>query len=228
LNQNSSRTLTSRTVSRAVARSRAVRAGVARRRRRTAAIVACLAAVAGLPLAWSMAEPAEAMAQSAVAKAQDLADLLSSRSPGTRSEDQLTKHARAAAKLRTHPKIAPAGRPTAPDAPSATSLVDLLQAPVVPLEIASADSPNPFTPPPSLSTVLESTPGSGGPGAGGGGGGGGGGDGPQTFPSSEPRQVIPSTSAVPEPGTWAMMLMGFGLIAWRARRRKPVEAAKPA
>lgn len=30
-------------------------------------------------------------------------------------------------------------------------------------------------------------------------------------------QVAP----VPEPGTWAMMLMGFGFIGWRIRREKP-------
>ena len=27
-----------------------------------------------------------------------------------------------------------------------------------------------------------------------------------------------TVAAVPEPGTWAMMLLGFGLMGWRARR----------
>jgi hypothetical protein len=26
-------------------------------------------------------------------------------------------------------------------------------------------------------------------------------------------------AAVPEPGTWALMLLGFGCIGWRLRRR---------
>lgn len=32
-------------------------------------------------------------------------------------------------------------------------------------------------------------------------------------------------SAVPEPATWAMMLLGFGAIGWAMRRRRSVEAA---
>jgi hypothetical protein len=31
-------------------------------------------------------------------------------------------------------------------------------------------------------------------------------------------ELIP---AVPEPGTWAMTLLGFGFIGWRIRREKP-------
>jgi hypothetical protein len=28
------------------------------------------------------------------------------------------------------------------------------------------------------------------------------------------------TPAVPEPGTWAMMILGFGFVGWRLRRAK--------
>src|SRR6476469_7192815 len=128
----------SRNVSRAIARSRAVRAGLARRRRRTAALVACLVGVAGLPIAWTLAEPAGAVVEAAVSKAQDLADLLSQRSPGTRTQDELTKHALAAPKIRTHPKqVAPRA---VPDGPKTAALVELLLPPV-PVEIASAQLP---------------------------------------------------------------------------------------
>ena len=46
----------------------------------------------------------------------------------------------------------------------------------------------------------------------------GGGNPPMITPPTSP-ELIP---AVPEPGTWAMMLMGFGFIGWRIRREKPV------
>jgi hypothetical protein len=160
-----------------------------------------------------MAEPAGAVVEAAVSKAQDLADLLSERSPGTRTEDQLTKHPRAAAKPRTHLKLGVP--PIAPDAPKTAALVDLLLPAAVPVEIASAELPPPFAPP-TLGAVLASTPGFtppvGSPG------------GMATFPSSEPREALPPASAVPEPGTWATMLIGFGLIAWRVRRRRPSAA----
>lgn len=217
---SSSRAPTSRNVARAVARSRAVRASVARRRRRLAVLVACAAATVGVPIAWIMAEPAAAVAASAVSEVQDLAELLGQRSPGTRTQAELTKHARVAAKSRTQPKPAgPAGRPGEPGIPATTALVDLLQPPIAPIELMSGVSPPPFAPPPGLNAILASppvdtafTPPTDN-------------SGPIHFPTSEPRDELP-VSAVPEPGTWAMMLVGFGLIGWRMRRRRGVSAAK--
>lgn len=211
--------LSSHTVSRAVARSRAVRASVAKRRRRRIALIAGIGAMLGAPVAWWMAEPAAAVAAAAVSQAQDLAELLNQRSPGTRTQDQLTKHARAAAKVRKAAKpVVPAA--DLPITPSVTELVDLLQPQPVPVEIASANMTPVLVSPPTLSSIFGSNPGASVPGTGGGGGGGGGN---VSFPSSEPRELITEVSAVPEPGTWAMMLMGFGLVAWRVRRkRRPV------
>jgi len=183
------------------------------------ALAACLVSVVGLPIAWSMAEPAGAVVEAAVSKAQDLADLLDQRSPGTRTEGQLTKikHAWVASKVPAPPTpVAPAGHRDAPNVPTATALVDLLLPPIAPLDITSDGSP-PFAPPPTLGTLLASEPGHSAftpPGGGG----------PLSLPSSEPREELPPTSAVPEPGTWAMMLLGFGLIAWRVRRRRPSAA----
>ena len=167
-----------------------------------------------MPIAWIMAEPAAAVAASAVSEVQDLADLLGQRSPGTRTQAELTKHARVAAKSRTQPKPAgPAGGPAQPGIPTTTALVDLLQPPIAPIELMSGVSP------PSLNAILASppvdtalTPPTDN-------------SGPIHFPTSEPRDELP-LSAVPEPGTWAMMLMGFGLIGWRMRRRRDVSAAK--
>lgn len=168
-----------------------------------------------------MAEPATAAAEAAVSQAQDLADLLSGRSPGARTQAELTKHARVAAKVRPKPNaIVPAGHPTPPEAPSTIELVNLLQPPVTPAEIATAELQPPFAPPPTLGAILASAPGDQGvapPDDGGG---------PVSYPTLQPRAEVPPTSAVPEPGTWAMMLMGFGLIAWRVRRHSPAGTPK--
>ena len=53
----------------------------------------------------------------------------------------------------------------------------------------------------------------------------GAGDIPVTVDSSNVFNAVwarfsPSTAAVPEPSTWAMMLLGFGAIGWVLRRRK--------
>lgn len=50
--------------------------------------------------------------------------------------------------------------------------------------------------------------------------------GPVSFPTSEPREPLTPVSAVPEPATWATMLLGFGLLGWRLRRRAAAPAAK--
>jgi hypothetical protein len=34
-----------------------------------------------------------------------------------------------------------------------------------------------------------------------------------------PELADPLTATVPEPGTWAMLIAGFGLVGWAARRR---------
>jgi hypothetical protein len=208
-----------RPLSRAIARSRAVRASVARRRRRRIALAACASALVGVPIAWFMAEPATAVAIAAASEVQDFADMLASRSPGARTQAELTKHARPAPKFVARPKQPPA-HPTLPGVPSTPALVDLLMPPVAPVEIA-ANGPPPITPPPALGTILASTPGSSSivPPSGGG---------PATYPTAQPREEVPVTSAVPEPGTWATMLLGFGLIAWRMRRRRPTATVRSA
>jgi hypothetical protein len=172
--------------------------------------------MAGAPIAWFMAEPAAAVVTSVADQARDLADLLGQRSPGARTQAELTKHARVAAKMRSQPKVGP--RELAPDAPKTAELVDLLSPPLAPVTLVAEGAPPPLIAPPTLNAIVGPPPidQSFAPPSDGGG--------PVHFPTSEPREELPPTSAVPEPGTWAMVLMGFGLIAWRLRRR--VQPAK--
>lgn len=156
----------------------------------------------------------------AAAGAESLSALLHQRSPGERTAAHLTKtkHARALAK-----HAAKAATPHLAAAPTGLDkIADLLEAPPAPIDIA-----------PPFPEIASTFPEPGiiplpGPGGGGGGGGGGvtppgGGGGPVTIPTSEPHSPIPVTP-LPEPGTWATMLLGFGLLGWRLRRRAEASA----
>jgi PEP-CTERM motif len=164
----------------------------------------------------------------AMNRAKSLADLLDQRSPGARTEGELTKtkHARALAKQRmaggpkAHQPVAPPPRVNMPD------IAQLLESPP-PLAPVSLDQPLPLTAissPPPLAAIIAPPPGGGGvvipPGGGGG---------PVTFPTELPREPVIPPSAVPEPATWAMMLLGFGLIGWRVRAvyRRPFANGAP-
>ena len=214
-------------VSQAVAHSRAVRAAVVRRRKRMTAVALGLAATAALPVAWIMAEPAAAVVASAADEARNLAEMWNDRSPGTRTQAELTKHARAAAKEPRQPgNVIPSEPSTIPGGPSTTDVVDLLLPPAIPVELTANGAPPPFAPPTTLASIF--APGAGSASftpPGGGGVSGGGGGGVVHLPTTEPREQLPVPSAVPEPATWAMMLMGFGLIGWRIRRRRASPAA---
>jgi hypothetical protein len=172
-----------------------------------------------VPLVWSIAEPAAVVAAAAASQARDLASLFGERSPGTRTQAELTKHARVANKVRPQPKqAAHEANPLAPGIVTTGELVDKLQPPLAPVGILTEALQPPFGAPPTLNTILASIDQPSSPPGGGG---------PNHFPTSEPRDA-PPLSAVPEPGTWAMMLVGFGLVAWRSRRRKPAEKARRA
>lgn len=151
------------------------------------------------------------LAGAAVARTQDLMQLLERRSPGQRSEGQLTKtkarHAELADRL-----------PASPEAPVPVKLTDIIARPaMVP---AGFDIP---TPPPALELFEPPLPRGGsvfliatGDIPGGGGGGGGIPPGQQTPPNTPPN----APSAVPEPGTWMTMLAGFAMIGAALRRKR--------
>jgi hypothetical protein len=154
--------------------------------------------------------------------AHNLLDMLDQRSPGARTEGQLIKtkrHERALARMRGAPHV-PAAAPVPAGQPElAAILLDLPQP--LPVELAAPPLAE-VGPPPSLDSLIGS-PGGGGPLIGSPGGGGGpgtpGGDTPQTIPTEQPHIPVVDTPAVPEPSTWATMLLGFAVIGWRVRRR---------
>ena len=159
------------------------------------------------------------LAGAAVSRAASIADLMDGRSPGARTEAQLTK-------TKAHRVLAE--RVPAPPVTVPHNLAEVIAPPIA--EIVPIDLPNApamlfaasALPP---GAVFFSPPGGGGgglPGGGGGGPGGGGGSPPGSPPSSPPLVGPP---AVPEPGTWVTMLMGFAFVGWSLRRqRKPLVA----
>lgn len=161
------------------------------------------------------------MVEAAVSKVQSLSDLIGRRSPGARTEGQLTKtkHARALARQRIAPRQHVAA---AVPAPKGIELAQLFDAPVILPAVVSVENPPPLAeltaPPPTLGGII--VPGSNSP---------PGESPPVSFPGPESKTPLTPSSPLPEPGTWATMLLGFGLIGWQVRRskrpqRKPVVA----
>jgi len=228
---------TSANIARAIARSRRARRAMQTRRRRLAlAAGACIAAA--VPLSFSLlGVSANDLADAAVTQAKSLSDLLDGRSPGERTAAQLTKtkHKRSSASA-LFSRIAPPDRgETAP--PAAGGGEDLneasqLLAGAPPIAVAPPIAEVAFNPPTLAAIIGGSGPGnasappSGGGAPPSGGGPPANGGGPVSFPTSEPREPLTPVSAVPEPGTWATMLLGFGLLGWRLRRRAAAPAAK--
>ncbi|MCH8614698.1 PEPxxWA-CTERM sorting domain-containing protein [Sphingomonas sp. SM33] len=139
--------------------------------------------------------------------------MMSERSPGGRTSAELvTKHKRAAAAPTEH-ALGKIHSPAPPPFASPIAAVPPSIAELPPFETALANSPPLFMAPPP--------PGGGGgvivpPAAPPGGGGGGCCGGTDT-----PKPPPPPPPAVPEPGTWATMLLGFGMVGLLMRRRCP-------
>jgi len=197
--------------------------------RRDGIAAAGLGAVAALSVAtFSSPRFAHAVGEGlseSVQGVKTVAAMLAERSPGERPEGALAslKHKRQAAlHERALPKVRGPG-PTAYEAlagPPPSS--PLAPPPQAPLYTTLAGGP----PVPVPTTVPPGTPGGGGPPVLSdipppGGGGGGGFAPPPIITTAAPE--VPQTPAtpVPEPATWAMMILGFALIG-RTLRRRPV------
>lgn len=160
------------------------------------------------------------VADAAIARSQGLTDLMAARSPGARTEGQLikTKHAEETNNRRVLGEERPESSRHKP-VPARTvtratlDVAQSLEAAPLLLPPAALELPQPLaelgaeslTP----SGVLIPGSGSAPPPSG---------SPSPTFPGPGPQQPVPRPSAVPEPQTWTMMLLGFALVAWRVRR----------
>jgi hypothetical protein len=143
------------------------------------------------------------------ASVQSIMALLDQRSPGERTKGELTKTKRKHKVLSSSwPAIARTIQPVKSAAVEESPFLP----PEAPPEFQMASfTPGSISPPVSFG---------GGPGGNGGGGGccGTGGGGGGTTPSDNPEK--PPVPAVPEPSTWAMLIIGFGAIGSALRRRR--------
>jgi hypothetical protein len=185
-----------------------------RRRRRSLVAGTALSVAVAAGMVFSLASFGGAdLAQAAVSRAESLVDLLDQRSPGARTEGELTKT--------KHAKEALADGETAV---VPTNLAEVLAPPVLALVPVDIDAAVPITElasalPPGMTLVPPPggivTPPGGGvitpP-------GGGGKTPPPGPPSGPPNTPPPGPPPLPEPGTWMTMILGFGLIGWLSRR----------
>lgn len=190
----------------------------ARAKRRRIALASAAALSIALGTAFSVASfTGIDLASAAVQRAKTFSDLLNARSPGERTEGQLsnTKHKHVVlaerdaepADLKQPLKdFAEALLPTAPPA------VTIDAPPQVPQFALELPPPAVFFTPPGGGIVTPpggvSTPpgGPGGP--------------PNQPPETPPLQPTPPP-ALPEPGTWLMMILGFGMVGVALRRNAP-------
>ena len=201
-----------------IQRLRRRRRDVVRRRRRNRLLIGSGAIAFALSTTLAVAGfTGTDLAGAAVTRAASLTDLMEGRSPGARTEAQLTK-----TKAR-HRVLAE--RDVAPPVHVPLNLAEVIAPPEVALvSVDIPKAPAALLAAPIPGAVFFSPPGGGGgvPGGDGGGPGGGGGTPPGSPPGAPP---LISPPAVPEPGTWMTMLTGFAFIGWSFRRqRKPLLA----
>jgi hypothetical protein len=181
-----------------------------RRRRRSLVAGTALSLTVAAGMVFSLASLGGAdLAQAAVSRAKSLVDLLDQRSPGARTEAELTKAKQAKEALADRePRLVP------------KNLAEVLAPPVPPLAPVDIDAAAPITElasalPPGIILVPPTgvvvTPPGGGvitpPGGGG-----------NTPPPGPPHAPPPGPPPLPEPGTWMTMILGFGVVGWLLRR----------
>lgn len=172
---------------------------------------------------WSIgAATGTDMVEAAVTQAKSFADLIGRRSPGERTEAQLTK-SRAHALTRPQHNAAPRASfrhaPAVPKVKITADVAKLLAGAPLPTALVAPPVSFPqlaLEAPPSIGAIVAPPSGGTSPG----------GSPPASYPTPQPKSPIIVPSAVPEPGTWAMMLLGFALIGWRVRRKTPATPLK--
>ncbi|MEP7130581.1 MAG: PEPxxWA-CTERM sorting domain-containing protein [Sphingomicrobium sp.] len=163
------------------------------------------------------------LADAAVSRAKSLMELMDQRSPGARTEAELSKTKHAGEVLAERQPVLPKNLAEVLSPPQPMPVPVDIDAPALAMELASAIPPGIIVPPafPPGGGIV--TPPGGGivtpP------GGGivtppGGGDTPPPGPPDTPPDTPPGPPPLPEPGTWMTMLLGFGLVGWALRRDK--------
>lgn len=178
--------------------------------------VGLLAAAAGAPFAQDILA-SRGYAIPTLQSAQKLMALLDARSPGEREKGELTLTKNAAKPIRTiQPRERALGKIVQPKPVPTPEFVraitsPALAVPALPITapVTLADIVPPVTAPSPLSggigvpTIIASSNGLGNP--------------PPGTTTNPPAPTPPP--AVPEPGTWLTMVLGFGLTGWSIRRR---------
>lgn len=195
--------------------------------RRDGIAAVCLGAAAALSVAtFSSPRLAHALGEGlseSVQKVKTVAAMLAERSPGERPEGALAslKHKRQAAlHERALPKVrgpAPTAYETLAGPPPSPPLAPPPEAPLYTTVAGGPPVPVPTTLPPGTPgggpPVLSNIPPPGG--------GGGGFAPPPIITTATPEVPQTPVTPVPEPATWAMMILGFALVG-RTLRRRPV------
>ena len=196
----------------AAGRARREKLEAANRRRKILAAGGALTLVFAAPLSIAAYMGIDASFPG-IEAAKSFMAMMAERSPGDRTKGELIKTKQAA--LADAPTQRALGKINKPEAPK--EFVEAI-APSVPVieelpPVALKDDIGPIllTPPPSGGGII--TPPQAPP-------PGGGGPNPPPPPPGENPPPPPPPPAVPEPGTWATMLLGFGLTGWAMRRRR--------
>jgi hypothetical protein len=164
------------------------------------------------------------LADAAVSRAKSLMGLMDQRSPGARTEGELTKTKHAGEALADREPVLPKNLAEVLSPPQSMLVPVDIDAQAPAMELDSAIPPGLIVPPafPPGGSIV--TPPGGGIVTPPGGGivtpPGGGGDTPPPGPPDTPPDTPPGPPPLPEPGTWMTMLMGFGLVGWALRRDK--------
>jgi hypothetical protein len=212
-------------IARALRRSRAFRARQQKRRRRSVLLAAGAALAVAVGFEFSVASfGGMSVAEAAANQAKSLMSLIDQRSPGERTAGELIKTKRKA--LADRELAAP--KPVVPKnlaevlAPAPAELVEVAAPPA---ELASVVPvpPGAILLPPSGGGGILPPPGGGVVPPGGGDTPPGGGDTPPGGGDTPPGGGD-TPPPLPEPGTWMTMILGFGLIGWTLRRKRPVPA----
>jgi hypothetical protein len=163
----------------------------------------------------------------AIERGLDVLSLLQQRSPGARVSAELIKIKRALPSLADRearalaPELAPADVDETIGRLGLDTPEQLLAPP--PFEPFATAPGGSALPPTLLAPPFVGGGGGfigGGGGGGGGGSGGGGGGSPTPTVQTPPELPPPPQSAVPEPGTWATMIVGMALCGFGLRRRR--------